>query len=46
MVVEYDAAAREKGVYIVNSCGFDCIPSEMGSIFLQKHFGGNFLIYI
>jgi short subunit dehydrogenase-like uncharacterized protein len=36
MVELYDAKARETGARIINSCGFDSLPSDMGVYFLQK----------
>ena len=32
----YDAKARETGARIINSCGFDSLPSDMGVYFLQQ----------
>ena len=29
--------AKAKGVAIVNSCGFDCVPSDMGSFMVHQH---------
>nr|XP_018917009.1 PREDICTED: saccharopine dehydrogenase-like oxidoreductase [Bemisia tabaci]XP_018917010.1 PREDICTED: saccharopine dehydrogenase-like oxidoreductase [Bemisia tabaci]XP_018917011.1 PREDICTED: saccharopine dehydrogenase-like oxidoreductase [Bemisia tabaci] len=40
MQLKYHKAAEENGVYIVSACGFDCIPADLGTIFLQKHFEG------
>lgn len=40
MQLEYNEAARKQGVYIVSACGFDSIPADMGTIFLEKKFGG------
>ena len=40
MVDKYDALARENGVYLVNCCGFDVIPNDIGSLVLQKGFNG------
>lgn len=40
MQLEYNDLAREKGVYIVSACGFDCIPADMGMVFLENHFDG------
>ncbi|XP_018356001.1 PREDICTED: saccharopine dehydrogenase-like oxidoreductase isoform X2 [Trachymyrmex septentrionalis] len=40
MQLKYNEAAKEAGVYIVNACGFDCIPSELGIIFTQQKFEG------
>jgi short subunit dehydrogenase-like uncharacterized protein len=36
MVDQYHEAARQQGVKIVHSCGFDSIPSDMGVFFLQQ----------
>lgn len=38
MQLKYDEDAKKKGVYIVGSCGFDSIPSEMGIAFLKQNF--------
>ncbi|KAJ8942835.1 hypothetical protein NQ318_022850 [Aromia moschata] len=38
--LEYDDAAKKKGVYVVTGSGFDCIPSDMGIVFLQQQFEG------
>lgn len=43
MQLEYNDLAREKGVYIVSACGFDSIPADMGTIFLEEHFDGMIL---
>ncbi|CAH0723480.1 unnamed protein product, partial [Brenthis ino] len=40
MQLKYDEAARDAGVYIIRACGFDCIPTDMGVIFLQQNFKG------
>ncbi|KAG5331558.1 SCPDL oxidoreductase, partial [Acromyrmex charruanus] len=40
MQLKYNEAAKEAGVYIVNACGFDCIPSDLGVIFTQQKFEG------
>ncbi|CAL1280524.1 unnamed protein product [Larinioides sclopetarius] len=37
----YFKAAREKGVYIVEACGFDSIPADCGISFLKKKFPGD-----
>jgi len=36
MMDKYDAAAQASGARIVNSCGFDSVPSDMGVYFLQQ----------
>ncbi|XP_050497993.1 lipid droplet localized protein [Diabrotica virgifera virgifera] len=37
---KYDAAAKEKGIYIVSACGVDCVPTDLGSAYLQQKFDG------
>lgn len=37
MIGKYENSARESGARIVHCCGFDSIPSDMGTYFLQKH---------
>lgn len=36
LLTEYDAPAREKGVKIVNCCGFDSIPHDFGAYFTTQ----------
>lgn len=36
MIDRYEAKAKETGAYIVHSCGFDCVPSDMGVFYLQE----------
>ena len=36
----YNAKAKEAGVYVLQSCGFDSIPAEMGVIHMQQMFEG------
>lgn len=36
MIVKYQDAARQSGARIVNCCGFDSIPSDLGVKFLQQ----------
>lgn len=40
MELKYNKAAEEKGVYIVSSCGFGSVPTDLGVLFLEKHFEG------
>ncbi|XP_071447287.1 saccharopine dehydrogenase-like oxidoreductase [Hetaerina americana] len=40
MQLEYHAAAKEKGVYIVSACGFDSIPADLGVVFFSQKFKG------
>lgn len=37
MIKRYESAAINSGARIVHSCGFDSIPSDMGTWFLQQH---------
>ena len=36
MIDQHQAAAEQSGARIVNCCGFDSIPSDMGVRFLQQ----------
>lgn len=40
MQLEYNEAAKNQGVYIISACGYDSIPVEMGTIFLEDNFKG------
>ncbi|GJM12335.1 MAG: saccharopine dehydrogenase [Pseudohongiella sp.] len=37
MIARYEADAKRSGARIVNCCGFDSIPSDLGVKFLQDH---------
>ncbi len=37
MMDKYQDTAQQSGARIVNSCGFDSIPSDLGVYFTQKH---------
>ncbi|GFW15550.1 saccharopine dehydrogenase-like oxidoreductase [Trichonephila clavipes] len=41
MQAKHFKSAREKGVYIVEACGFDSIPSDFGISALKKKFPGD-----
>lgn len=43
MQLKYNEQAEEAGVYIISACGYDSIPNDMGTVFLQQQFGGNTL---
>ena len=45
MISRYGEQAKEAGVYIVNYCGFDSIPNDMGVLILQRAFNGE-LAYV
>lgn len=34
---EFDAKAKESGVRIINCCGFDSIPSDLGTFLVADH---------
>ncbi len=36
MIDAHEAAARASGARIVHNCGFDCIPSDLGTYFVQR----------
>ena len=38
MIDRYEQDARQTGARIVNSCGFDSIPSDLGTLFIQEKF--------
>lgn len=40
MQLVYDAKAKESGVYILEACGFDSVPVEMGLLFMKQQFSG------
>jgi short subunit dehydrogenase-like uncharacterized protein len=41
MQLMYSEKAKERGVYILQACGFDCIPAEIGLAYTRKHFTGD-----
>ncbi|XP_035674744.1 saccharopine dehydrogenase-like oxidoreductase isoform X2 [Branchiostoma floridae] len=40
MQFKYDEEAKKKGVYIVQSCGFDSVPADLGVLYTVKNFPG------
>lgn len=40
MQLDYNQSARDNKVYVVGACGFDSIPADMGTVFLENKFGG------
>jgi short subunit dehydrogenase-like uncharacterized protein len=36
MIQRHEGAARESGARIIHNCGFDCIPSDLGTFFVQR----------
>lgn len=38
--LKYSKEAEEKGVHVVGACGFDSVPADLGTAFLQESFGG------
>uniref|UniRef100_T1IIF4 RING-type domain-containing protein n=1 Tax=Strigamia maritima TaxID=126957 RepID=T1IIF4_STRMM len=41
MQLEYHQLAKDAGVYVIGSCGFDSIPCEMGLQLLREKFPGD-----
>ena len=39
LIDKYHLKAEEKGVFIIPSCGYDSIPSDMGAYFCKKSLG-------
>ncbi|KAK6182531.1 hypothetical protein SNE40_010193 [Patella caerulea] len=37
----YHAKAKEAGVYVVGSCGFDSVPADMGTVYTKNNFPGD-----
>lgn len=40
MQLKYHEAAKDKGVFLVSACGFDSIPADIGTLFMEKQFNG------
>ena len=40
MQLEYNQAAQDKKIWVVGACGFDSIPADMGTVFLEEKFEG------
>ena len=51
MQLKYNKAAEKAGVHIVNACGYDSIPADLGIRHMMRNFKGkidhscNFLLY-
>ena len=41
MQFKYNEKARDSGVFVIGTCGFDSIPADMGIVYTQKKFPGN-----
>ncbi len=41
LIERYDEAAREKGVRVVNCCGFDSIPHDLGAYMMAQELSSN-----
>jgi short subunit dehydrogenase-like uncharacterized protein len=41
IIARYDASAREQQIRIVNCCGFDSIPHDLGAYFTALQLGGD-----
>ena len=46
MMARYGEEAARAGVYIMNYCGFDCVPIDLGTIEMQKNFEGQLSLVI
>jgi short subunit dehydrogenase-like uncharacterized protein len=40
MQLDYNSTARDNNCYVVGGCGFDSIPADMGTVFLEQEFDG------
>ena len=40
MQLDYHSSAQKNNVYVVGACGFDSIPADMGTVFLEQKFDG------
>jgi len=40
MQIVYNAKAQEAGIYVLEACGFDSIPAEMGLLHAKHQFDG------
>ncbi len=45
MQLLYNTKAKDEGVYIVGACGFDSIPADLGIIYTEQQFDGQFSNY-
>lgn len=41
MQLKYNSLAKENQVYVIGSCGFRCLPVEMGVMFTSQKFDGD-----
>ena len=41
MQFKYNEKAKDSGVFVIGTCGFDSIPADMGIVYTQKKFPGN-----
>jgi short subunit dehydrogenase-like uncharacterized protein len=39
--LKFHDEAKDKGLYVVGSCGFDSIPCDMGQVYLSEKMGGD-----
>ncbi|KAL0881990.1 hypothetical protein ABMA27_001740 [Loxostege sticticalis] len=40
--MKYDNIARQAGVLVINACGFDSIPNDLGVVYLENNFEGKY----
>ena len=45
MQLKYNTAAEKAGVHIVNACGYDSIPADLGIRHMIRNFKGNLLLF-
>jgi len=45
MIDRYEEKARANGVRIVNSCGFDSLPSDLGTLFIENEMKKRYGVY-
>lgn len=41
--MKYDNIARQAGVFVINACGFDSIPNDLGVVYLENNFDGKYV---
>lgn len=44
MQLLYDDTAKAKDCYIINSCGMDSVPTDIGVLYFTKNFPGMYVM--
>lgn len=44
--IVYNSKAQEAGIYVLEACGFDSIPAEMGLLHAKKQFDGTIVLCV